>query len=88
MAEVQLKAEWNAGLIAASWIVSAFGAATALYVMKQRTGHTGLRNVLLLILGSVAMGSVAIWSMHFVGASLLFLALSPPSVPLRVCTDR
>ena len=35
--------------------------------MKGRTGVRGLRNWMLLIGGSVALGAIGIWSMHLVG---------------------
>jgi len=35
-------------------------------MMKRRTGVRGLRNWLLLIGGSIALGAIGIWSMHFI----------------------
>ena len=45
----------------ASYLIACLGSATSLQVMKQRTGLRGLRNWLLLLGGSVALGLVAIW---------------------------
>jgi len=52
--------------VVASYIIACVGSGTALQVMKQRTGFKGLRNWLLLVGGSISLGVVGIWCMHFI----------------------
>lgn len=51
--------------IVISFLVATVGSGTSLQVMKQRTGFYGYRNWLLLFGGSISLGAVGIWCMHF-----------------------
>jgi NO-binding membrane sensor protein with MHYT domain len=75
-----LNIQWSPGYIAISFFVSMLGAATALQSMKYRTGTKGFRNWCYLIAGSVCLGGVGIFSMHFVGVYAMRLLLSSNDV--------
>ncbi|KAL8687669.1 MAG: hypothetical protein Q9218_006223 [Villophora microphyllina] len=58
---------YNPGYILLSYFVSFVGCWTALKLLNRRTSRHGYYNWYLLLAAAVAMGGVAIWSMHFIG---------------------
>ncbi|KAL8662167.1 MAG: hypothetical protein Q9202_004923 [Teloschistes flavicans] len=58
---------YNPGYILLSYFVSFVGCWTALKLLHRRTSRHGYYNWYLLLGAAIAMGAVAIWSMHFIG---------------------
>jgi NO-binding membrane sensor protein with MHYT domain len=58
---------YNAGFIVLSYLVSLVGCITTLELLHRRTSRRGLYNWYLLVSSCICMGSVGIWSMHFIG---------------------
>ena len=54
----------NPGIVIASVASSIVGAITVLALLGARTSNVGRRNTVLLLLASLAMSGVSIWSMH------------------------
>ena len=52
---------YNAGLIAASIVVSLLGSYTTLVLLGRRTSNVGWRNIAYLITAALTMSSVGIW---------------------------
>ena len=52
------------GIVLASATCSILGAITVLALLGARTSNVGRRNMALLLLASLAMSGVSIWSMH------------------------
>ena len=82
-----LQAEWDGGFIVLSYFIACLGSMLSLELMKQRTGTKGKRNILLLLGGAISLGTIGIWSMHFIGMMALRLTGEPingvrPKVPI------
>ena len=71
-----LTPQWDAGFVALSFLVSALGADTSLFMIdmaraqrkkvKTRHGQAGV-SVPWVFLAAVALGGCGIWCMHFTG---------------------
>uniref|UniRef100_A0A7S1CHR4 MHYT domain-containing protein n=1 Tax=Bicosoecida sp. CB-2014 TaxID=1486930 RepID=A0A7S1CHR4_9STRA len=77
----ELVPTWDAGLIALSFLVSALGADTALFLVdqeraiKRRVDHNADSwRIPWLMLAAVALGGCGIWCMHFTGMAAMALA--------------
>lgn len=62
-----ISAQWDLGLVALSFAVSALGAFAALWTAPSIRGRDGRLNWLNLFVTGVALGGVGIWAMHFIG---------------------
>ncbi|KHN98433.1 uncharacterized protein MAM_03557 [Metarhizium album ARSEF 1941] len=54
---------FNAGFVSLSFAISLVGTSTTLELIRKRTHHRGIHNLLLLIGAAIGMGGIAIWSM-------------------------
>ncbi|PHH89777.1 hypothetical protein CDD83_5288 [Cordyceps sp. RAO-2017] len=64
---------FHAGFVCLSYIISLIGTGSTLELMRRRTSHKGLHNLLLLIGAAASMGGIAIWSMHFIGNRAIYI---------------
>ncbi|KAI9288237.1 hypothetical protein BC943DRAFT_357938 [Umbelopsis sp. AD052] len=71
---IQATQHFDAGLIFLSYVISVIGAQTTLELLGRRTSVKGAYNLFLLCGSALAMGSVGIWSMHFIGNNALKLS--------------
>jgi NO-binding membrane sensor protein with MHYT domain len=69
----ELQYKWNPGFVFLSIVFAYFGSVASLYIIKERTGLYGKRNLLHLLTGSIALSTLAIWNMHFVSFLKLFI---------------
>ena len=53
-------------LLFISYLLSVFGSCISLNIMKYRTARNGQINILLLLLTTLILSSITIWSMHFI----------------------
>jgi NO-binding membrane sensor protein with MHYT domain len=72
-APIYAEQHFDAGIIVLSYVVSVIGAQTTLELLGRRTSIKGSYNLFLLCGAALAMGSVGIWSMHFIGNNSLKL---------------
>lgn len=73
IAPIYAEQHFDAGLIVLSYVISIIGAQTTLELLGRRTSVKGAYNLFLLCGAALAMGSVGIWSMHFIGNNALKL---------------
>ncbi|KAI8332865.1 hypothetical protein BC941DRAFT_505014 [Chlamydoabsidia padenii] len=71
--EVEAIQQFNGGIIFVSFVISTIGSMTTLELLRRRTHIRGRKNWYLLLSAALAMGSVGIWSMHFIGNNSLTL---------------
>ncbi|KAG6014805.1 hypothetical protein E4U41_004759, partial [Claviceps citrina] len=64
---------FNGGFVSLSYGISLVGTGTTLELIRRRTSHRGLHNLLLLVGAAIAMGGIAIWSMHFIGNRAIYM---------------
>ncbi|PTB39435.1 uncharacterized protein TrAFT101_007779 [Trichoderma asperellum] len=64
---------FNGGFVCLSYAISLIGTSTALELIRRRTSHRGRHNFLLLVGAAIAMGGIAIWSMHFIGNRAIYM---------------
>ncbi|KAG5976615.1 hypothetical protein E4U56_001700 [Claviceps arundinis] len=64
---------FNGGFVCLSYGISLIGTGTSLELIRRRTSHRGLHNLLLLLGAAIAMGGIAIWSMHFIGNRAIYM---------------
>ncbi|KAG6015181.1 hypothetical protein E4U54_004033 [Claviceps lovelessii] len=66
---------FNGGFVCLSYGISLIGTGTSLELIRRRTSHRGLHNLLLLVGAAIAMGGIAIWSMsqHFIGNRAIYM---------------
>ncbi|KAL7928268.1 hypothetical protein V8C35DRAFT_318583 [Trichoderma chlorosporum] len=64
---------FNGGFVCLSYAISLVGTGTALELIRRRTSHRGKHNFLLLVGAAIAMGGIAIWSMHFIGNRAIYM---------------
>ncbi|KAK2592725.1 hypothetical protein QQS21_009568 [Conoideocrella luteorostrata] len=64
---------FNGGFVCLSYAISLVGTGTTLELIRRRTSHRGLHNLLLLVGAAIAMGGIAIWSMHFIGNRAIYM---------------
>ncbi|KAI8067843.1 hypothetical protein BC940DRAFT_300581 [Gongronella butleri] len=84
MAEVIAYQQFNGGIVFVSYIISVIGSMTTLELLSRRTHIRGRVNWFLLFAAALSMGSVGIWSMHFIGNNSLTITFvnSPYSYQL------
>ncbi|KAI8077882.1 uncharacterized protein BX664DRAFT_287490 [Halteromyces radiatus] len=75
---------FNGGIIFVSFIISVIGAMTTLELLTRRTHIQGRYNWYLLLSAALAMGSVGIWSMHFIGNNSLTLVFPNHTQPYQL----
>ncbi|KAI9301746.1 hypothetical protein BJ944DRAFT_271010 [Cunninghamella echinulata] len=63
--------DFNGGFVFVSYIISVIGSMTTLELLSRRTHIRGRNNWYLLLSAALSMGSVGIWSMHFIGNNSL-----------------
>lgn len=61
------------GFVVLSFFISYIGALTTLELINKRTSQRGLYNWFFLLVASLSMGGVAIWSMHIIGNRAIIL---------------
>ncbi|ORZ21590.1 hypothetical protein BCR42DRAFT_407893 [Absidia repens] len=71
--EVEATQQFNGAIIFVSYVISVIGSMTTLELLTRRTHIQGKKNWYLLLSAALAMGSVGIWSMHFIGNNSLTL---------------
>lgn len=81
---MSIRTEYHWEYILASFLVSSLGAATALQVIKYRTGSHGIRNWCYLVAASVCLGAIGVWSMHFVGMEAIKLVVEESNTTISV----
>ncbi|KAM0255438.1 hypothetical protein ACHAQJ_005738 [Trichoderma viride] len=64
---------FNGGFVCLSYAISLVGTGTTLELIRRRTSHRGKHNFLLLVGAAIAMGGIAIWSMHFIGNRAIYM---------------
>ncbi|KJZ74253.1 hypothetical protein HIM_06259 [Hirsutella minnesotensis 3608] len=64
---------FHAGFVCLSYAISLLGTGSTLELMRRRTSHRGLHNLLLLVGAAISMGGIAIWSMHFIGNRAIYI---------------
>ncbi|QUC16809.1 uncharacterized protein UV8b_01050 [Ustilaginoidea virens] len=64
---------FHPGFVCLSYTISLFGTGTTLELIRRRTSHRGYHNLLLLVGAAIAMGGIAIWSMHFIGNRAIYM---------------
>ncbi|KAF3065405.1 Signaling protein YkoW [Trichoderma lentiforme] len=64
---------FNGGFVCLSYAISLVGTGTALELIRRRTSHRGKHNFFLLVGAAIAMGGIAIWSMHFIGNRAIYM---------------
>ncbi|PFH62883.1 hypothetical protein XA68_11439 [Ophiocordyceps unilateralis] len=64
---------FHAGFVCLSYAISLIGTCSTLELLRRRTSHKGLSNLLLLIGAAISMGGIAIWSMHFIGNRAIYI---------------
>ncbi|KAK8920355.1 Signaling protein YkoW [Metarhizium anisopliae] len=64
---------FNGGFVCLSFAISLVGTSTSLEMIRKRTSHRGKHNLLLLVGAAIAMGGIAIWSMHFIGNRAIYM---------------
>lgn len=79
---IQATQHFDAGLIFLSYVISVIGAQTTLELLGRRTSVKGAYNLFLLCGSALAMGSVGIWSMHFIGNNALKLSYNDTTYQL------
>ncbi|ORX59813.1 hypothetical protein DM01DRAFT_1381321 [Hesseltinella vesiculosa] len=75
MADYQASQQFSGGIIFVSFVISVIGSMTTLELLSRRTHIKGRVNWFLLFAAALAMGSVGIWSMHFIGNNALTLTI-------------
>jgi Bacterial signalling protein N terminal repeat len=79
---IQATQHFDGGLIFLSYVISVIGAQTTLELLGRRTSVKGAYNLFLLCGSALAMGSVGIWSMHFIGNNALKLSYNDTTYQL------
>ncbi|KAI9048546.1 hypothetical protein LZ554_007379 [Drepanopeziza brunnea f. sp. 'monogermtubi'] len=64
---------FKAGYVVLSYFISYIGAFTTIEIIMRRTASRGWYNLFLLVAGSISMGGISIWCMHFVGNCAIVL---------------
>lgn len=82
LAPIFANQKFDAGLIVLSFIISVIGAQTTLELLGRRTSVKGAYNIFLLCGAALSMGSVGIWSMHFIGNNALKLSYNDATYQL------
>ncbi|KAI1419362.1 hypothetical protein F5Y12DRAFT_794005 [Xylaria sp. FL1777] len=73
---------FNPGFVVLSFLVSLIGSISTLELLNRRTSRNGLLNHVFLVTAAVAMGGIAIWSMHYVGNRAIVLAQDQPELQI------
>ncbi|ORZ18046.1 hypothetical protein BCR42DRAFT_413027 [Absidia repens] len=77
--EVAAAQQFSGPIIFVSFVISVIGSMTTLELLSRRTHIHGRKNWYLLLSAALAMGSVGIWSMHFIGNNSLTLSFQDHS---------
>ncbi|PHH78018.1 hypothetical protein CDD80_7480 [Ophiocordyceps camponoti-rufipedis] len=64
---------FHAGFVCLSYAISLVGTCSTLELLRRRTSHWGLSNLVLLVGAAISMGGIAIWSMHFIGNRAIYI---------------
>ncbi|XP_044714754.1 uncharacterized protein HRG_11789 [Hirsutella rhossiliensis] len=68
-----LPLSFSPGFVCLSYAISLVGTGSTLELMRRRTSHRGLHNLMLLAGAAISMGGIAIWSMHFIGNRAIYI---------------
>ncbi|KAL3955869.1 hypothetical protein ACCO45_009888 [Purpureocillium lilacinum] len=79
--------DFHAGFVCLSYAISLVGTSTTLELIRRRTSHRGLHNLLLLVGAAVSMGGIAIWCMHFVGNRAIYMLNGQESFQIAYSTS-
>ncbi|KAG5913530.1 hypothetical protein E4U42_001079, partial [Claviceps africana] len=83
----QVPYSFNGGFVCLSYAISLIGTGTSLELIRRRTSHRGLHNLLLLVGAAIAMGGIAIWSMHFIGNRAIYMLDGEESFQIAYSTS-
>ncbi|UKZ53221.1 hypothetical protein TrVGV298_007013 [Trichoderma virens] len=64
---------FNGGFVCLSYAISLVGTSTTLELIRRRTSHRGKHNLCESFGAAIAMGGIAIWSMHFIGNRAIYM---------------
>ncbi|KYK58808.1 MHYT domain signaling protein [Drechmeria coniospora] len=78
---------FNGGFVCLSYAISLIGTNTTLELIRRRTSHRGSHNFMLLIGAAIAMGGIAIWSMHFIGNRAIYMLDGQESFQISYSTS-
>ncbi|UNI22216.1 hypothetical protein JDV02_008125 [Purpureocillium takamizusanense] len=79
--------DFNAGFVCLSYAISLIGTSTTLELIRRRTSHRGVHNLLLLVGAAISMGGIAIWSMHFIGNRAIYMLNGQESFQIAYSTS-
>ncbi|GJN72378.1 hypothetical protein PLICBS_006451 [Purpureocillium lilacinum] len=79
--------DFHAGFVCLSYAISLIGTSTTLELIRRRTSHRGLHNLLLLVGAAISMGGIAIWSMHFIGNRAIYMLNGQESFQIAYSTS-